>query len=172
MNKNKLEKIKHRDKNALKSISRWKLFKTNRLSTSLIWRDGKGYHTCEICDYTSMRKRDIYCHMSNEHGEKTYVCKLCTKEFMYKRSVVNHIDYAHRDIQMPFKCEHCDYTCRYRINLEVHMYRHTHQLKPHKCEQCSYRAVKKYMLKRHKEIVHDKRPKIIDAVISSMLPLV
>jgi KRAB domain-containing zinc finger protein len=56
-------------------------------------------HTCDQCDYTSLRRANLLRHARGHTGEK------------------------------PFACEHCDYRCADKSSLRAHLTVHTGERK-------------------------------------------
>jgi len=52
------------------------------------------------------------------------------------------------DIEKPFQCAFCNFSCSGKHNLTVYIRRHTGE-KPFVCKFCEYKSVRKSCLKRH-----------------------
>ncbi|RZC42523.1 histone H4 transcription factor [Asbolus verrucosus] len=83
--------------------------------------------------------------------------------------LAKHIRYRHLN-EKPYKCEHCDYSCVSKHNLDFHIKKHDPD-NQFKCSDCAYECRSAFGLDRHYQKCHGKVPNMnrIGDVLSNVL---
>ena len=121
---------------------------------------GNSASKCEICFITSNRKDKIRLHKSNIHGigiSNRFNCDKCDKSFARSTELRDHKLTKHEGIS--FKCELCEKVFSNYSTLKSHLdnYHYHENEKQVICSECNKGFSSKGYLKKHKEIVHEKR---------------
>ena len=150
---------------------------------------------CEDCPYQTSHKGHFTTHLEGVHEKiKRYVCKDCGYATSLKGHLKRHIEGVHEKIRRHV-CKECGYAASKKDNLKLHMItthkigdkkfpcrqcnhkfhsdgalrKHTKEvhmkIKNHVCEDYDYASLRKAMVKKHRESVHnmgDKMYKCVD----------
>ena len=73
---------------------------------------------CELCDWSTLKKKQVPIHMKNVHGEKKFECHECGKRFI-SQALLNQHGRVHSD-ETPYDCQACGRKFKYPQNLRIH----------------------------------------------------
>ncbi|XP_023950899.2 zinc finger protein 615 [Bicyclus anynana] len=109
---------------------------------------GENSFTCQICNYKCKLRHTLNIHMKKHKDavktETHYICDTCETKFDFKSKLVTHMR-THTEKRY-FKCKICDYKCKLRHTLNLHM--KLHKL-PFVCNICDAKFTLKGNLSRH-----------------------
>lgn len=89
---------------------------------------------CEVCNIKFTNKKESDDHKKELHTEKLYwICEVCGKQFLSRGS---HCAHARSHLPRRFACEHCDYCCVTKSDMEKHLRTHF-DIKNFKCVSCN-----------------------------------
>ena len=91
--------------------------------------------------------RTEMCKPIHINGIATYFCIFCQKGFYNSQNFNHHLN-CHEDLR-PFKCEHCNYQSRTKIQLKNHTKRHQ-GIREFGCYICDYFGITQTDLNSHK----------------------
>ena len=105
---------------------------------------------CDECDYKAAKKSNLLLHIEVKHQGVTYNCLQCSVVFKSKDGLRDHIKIKHSSECKEFKCSHCDYVTKGRLeNLKRHIAA-IHRKEKFFCETCSFKTTVRYELKKHR----------------------
>lgn len=107
------------------------------------------YH-CDLCEYNGETKEDFENHMKKHEDPLPYFCKYCDQRFRTKTQLNFHHP-KHFKVK-PFVCKICDTGFKWKHALKNHMVTHS-TTKEHLCDVCGFATAHKSQLKAHK-LVH------------------
>ncbi|KAG8434575.1 hypothetical protein GDO86_012809 [Hymenochirus boettgeri] len=108
---------------------------------------------CSHCSKRFATERLLRDHMRNHVNH--YKCPLCDMTCPLPSSLRSHIRFRHSD-ERPFKCQHCDYSCKNLVDLRRHQ--DTHSKIPAYCceyEDCTFTARSLSSIKAHHRKFHE-----------------
>ena len=140
---------------------------------------------CPQCSFTAKNKMTLSWHLSEHHNNEKMICNFCGAKLRSKHSLNVHIKLVHTGVKMP--CPKCAFSTRSAANLRRHFrLRHTDsgetcafcgnvykRVKWHQkvsmcgrdvddrekfpCQSCGKVVVGKQSLRKHIEIVHERK---------------
>ncbi|KAE8592340.1 hypothetical protein XENTR_v10018735 [Xenopus tropicalis] len=108
---------------------------------------------CSHCSKRFATERLLRDHMRNHVNH--YKCPLCDMTCPLPSSLRSHIRFRHSD-ERPFKCQHCEYSCKNLVDLRRHQ--DTHSKMPAFCceyEECTFTARSMSSIKAHHRKFHE-----------------
>ncbi|NP_001086079.1 histone H4 transcription factor L homeolog [Xenopus laevis] len=108
---------------------------------------------CSHCSKRFATERLLRDHMRNHVNH--YKCPLCDMTCPLPSSLRSHIRFRHSD-ERPFKCQHCEYSCKNLVDLRRHQ--DTHSKMPAYCcdyEECTFTARSMSSIKAHHKKFHE-----------------
>ncbi|KAI8487806.1 hypothetical protein Bbelb_345440 [Branchiostoma belcheri] len=93
---------------------------------------------CEECGYATTR--DLMIQHLKEHSEQTGGK---FRELTYVPTFTEHTD-----VEKPFSCDRCDFSCTRKCNLVHHMHKHAGEMS-YMCEECEYTTADSSDLSKH-----------------------
>uniref|UniRef100_A0A9J8B5N7 Zinc finger protein 335 n=1 Tax=Cyprinus carpio carpio TaxID=630221 RepID=A0A9J8B5N7_CYPCA len=108
---------------------------------------------CLQCSYRCKRWSSLKEHMFNHEGTKPYKCEMCDYSSVYKKDVIRHSAQSFiNPSQVPkvseFPCPICCRVYPMQKRLTQHMKTHSTE-KPHMCDKCGKSFKKRYTFKMH-----------------------
>uniref|UniRef100_A0A8C1KA97 Zinc finger protein 335 n=1 Tax=Cyprinus carpio TaxID=7962 RepID=A0A8C1KA97_CYPCA len=108
---------------------------------------------CLQCSYRCKRWSSLKEHMFNHEGTKPYKCEVCDYSSVYKKDVIRHsAQSCVKPSQVPkvseFPCPICCRVYPMQKRLTQHMKTHSTE-KPHMCDKCGKSFKKRYTFKMH-----------------------
>ena len=106
---------------AVDKFALWKHFRSIHQGRYLYYCDVEG------CDHGADEKTEIPKHKLDKHNEQpkkddpVIKCQNCKKVFGQKARYKIHLKICGKPDARPFQCQKCDYNCRNRDQLRIHM---------------------------------------------------
>lgn len=164
-----------------------KLFKDKDAVLKHVRIHGVKNHPCSLCDKMYVDETRLKKHMkTHEKDKKNYRCELCELEFTERQGYKRHMSTVHLNIKV--KCDECDNQFRDAFSLKRHkIVKHTtgkhvkcdicskafklrdnmllHRKRFHEakysCEICGVNQPTNSSLKKHIDMVHEKKNELI-----------
>ena len=99
---------------------------------------------CPYCDYKCARKKNMYVHIKNIHGDKgshhgkpSYECGQCGHVAKHRRLLEQHIRSVHEITVKEFQCGLCDFKAATKMSVDRHMQSHTKERRSLTAGECS-----------------------------------
>uniref|UniRef100_A0A4W4G8V5 C2H2-type domain-containing protein n=1 Tax=Electrophorus electricus TaxID=8005 RepID=A0A4W4G8V5_ELEEL len=107
---------------------------------------------CLKCSYRCKRWSSLKEHMFNHQGTKPYKCEICDYSSVYRKDVIRHSASCDGAPQIPkvseFPCPICHRVYPMQKRLTQHLKTHSTE-KPHMCDKCGKSFKKRYTFKMH-----------------------
>ena len=116
-------------------------------------------HHCDICESDFNSREQLKIHCSSTHGKMKQKCQHCGSLFRDGFSLKRHIQVKHTPSIVPEKCDVCSKEFKLKENMLLHKKRF-HEAK-FSCSICGSKQPTANTLKKHVEIVHEKKNKMI-----------
>lgn len=111
---------------------------------------------CPHCAYVGHSSSRLNQHLARVHQEETiFKCNLCDYTCKWNREYYKHMK-SHFE-GPPYKCQDCDYICDRIQFLLSHRMRHTDE-KPFQCDSCPFKSRTKGNLIVHKRVHTGEKP--------------
>ena len=115
-------------------------------------------YQCDICRSEFKDRTEYRQHLSSEHGKMKLKCEECGSLFRDGFSLRRHVIVKHTS-EKTVKCDICLKAFKLKDNMLLHK-RRFHEAK-YSCEICGTKQPSLSTLKKHKEVVHEKKNKLI-----------
>ncbi|KOB64407.1 Uncharacterized protein OBRU01_21076 [Operophtera brumata] len=109
-------------------------------------------YKCVNCDFCTKTKDQIALHNKRSKSDEILTCKICAFTSVFKCKFQ-----MHEKLHYPFKCVHCEYTCKKKYDIQKH-FTMVHLGKGMKCSHCDFKAFRKESLLCHEAIHTGKKP--------------
>lgn len=109
-------------------------------------------YKCVNCDFCTKTKDQIALHNKRSKSDEILTCKICAFTSVFKCQFL-----MHEKVHYPFKCVHCEYTCKKKYDMQKH-FTMVHLGKGMKCSHCDFKAFRKESLLCHEAIHTGKKP--------------
>uniref|UniRef100_A0A4W4GDF3 C2H2-type domain-containing protein n=1 Tax=Electrophorus electricus TaxID=8005 RepID=A0A4W4GDF3_ELEEL len=110
---------------------------------------------CLKCSYRCKRWSSLKEHMFNHQGTKPYKCEICDYSSVYRKDVIRHSAVHNKDKRKSdipkvseFPCPICHRVYPMQKRLTQHLKTHSTE-KPHMCDKCGKSFKKRYTFKMH-----------------------
>lgn len=111
--------------------------------------DGQTVYSCDECEGLFGSRKRLTAHKSVTHTDhRNWKCGECPKAFKSSSGLKQHI-LSHRG-EKPMKCDICDAHFKTKAHLNTHAMIHNNEF-PYECDKCGNKFRNKYCLKVHKE---------------------
>ena len=111
-----------------------------------------GRHSCEICDYETVRFYDLLDHREMQHKAIEHACPQCDVKSKTTKSMRSHMKNYHNGKYL--SCPDCNYITKKLAHLTVHK-ESIHEGRRHTCDICGMQMTQKSHIRKHKESVHE-----------------
>ena len=109
--------------------------------------------SCKSCDFKTSTLEKLEIHERKDHNAEKISCPLCDVKLMSKHILKSHIRTIHEKKYTTVVCKHCDYSTKHASEMNKHRKRHEGNMIL--CDQCEYKTTTPYMLRQHKDRLHD-----------------
>ena len=116
-------------------------------------------HHCDICESEFNSREQLKIHCFSTHDKMKQKCQHCGSLFRDGFSLKRHIQVKHTPSIVPEKCDVCSKEFKLKENMLLHKKRF-HEAK-FSCSICGSKQPTANTLKKHVEIVHEKKNKMI-----------
>lgn len=108
---------------------------------------------CDVCNKYFSSRSALKVHQRHHSNEKPFVCGTCGVGFYQKVQLTSH-EYDHGVVPLPFKCEVCSKSFKFKKGLVTHMRSHTGE-RPYPCRHCSM-SFASVPIRRMHEMTHSE----------------
>ena len=113
-------------------------------------------YVCSFCPYKTTVRANLRKH-ENIHTGKGFECEVCSSVFPTKQRLKAHAD-IHNANRRKYMCENCGQEFASQDAVQKHVIRvHSGQCDIYGCDQCKFTAKLLIDLKKHINVVHNKR---------------
>nr|XP_026692227.1 zinc finger protein 182 isoform X1 [Ciona intestinalis] len=114
--------------------------------------------SCSFCSHQAKSLSALYKHMCGNHKKQSFECTQCNVKMKYLSQFLVH-RFKHENIRLfPCAVEQCDYVGLTKKHLQMHSRRHSDDMK-YKCEQCNFTCKWSNMLTLHELQKHFNKKK-------------